>query len=121
MDERVDVARDEEHRVHRCELVPRQPVVVPARPELRPYRRDRPLTRVVDLREGPPLRSLVARCVNDHPARIELRLRGTAELVGPERGEEVRLVCQQRELDRGDAASATRLLPVVDRVRDLTG
>ena len=41
------------------------------------------------------------------------------ELVVPERGEEVRLVGEQGELHGGDAAPSARLLPLVDRVRDL--
>ena len=52
-------------------------------------------------------------------SRLELGPGATAELVVAEGGEEMRLVGEQGELDRGHASAATGLLPLVGRVRDL--
>ena len=117
--ERVDVAGDEEDGVHAGELVPRQAVVVAARPELRPHGRDRPLPAGVDVRERPALGTFLGRGVDDDSTRLELLARPVAELVVPERGEEVRFVGEQGELHGGHAAPSAHLLPLVARVRDL--
>ena len=76
---------------------------------------------IVDLRERPPLRPVVRRGMHDDAARLELLLRAPPELVVAEHGEQVGLVCKKGELHRRNAASASRLLPVVERVRDLAG
>ena len=57
--------------------------------------------------------------MHDHTARLELLPRAPAELVVPEHGEQVRLVGEEGELHGRDAASAPRLLPVVERMGDL--
>ena len=119
--ERVDVAGDEVDRVHRSELVPREPVVVTARRELRPDRRDRPLACVVDVGERPPLRPLVEGGVHDDTAALELRTRAPPERVVAQHREEPGLVRQKRELHGRDGPRATRLLPLLERVGDLAG
>ena len=63
--------------------------------------------------------AFLGRGMDDDSTRLELPARPVAELVVPERGEEVRFVGEQGELHGGDAASSAHLLPLVDRVRDL--
>jgi hypothetical protein len=74
---------------------------------------------IVHLRERPPLRPLLRGGVHHDAPRLELLPRTSSELVVPERGEEVRLVGEQRELHGCDAATPAGLLPLVEGVRDL--
>ena len=57
--------------------------------------------------------------MHDHTAGLELLSGAPAELVVPEHGEQVRFVGEEGELHGRDAASAPRLLPVVERMGDL--
>ena len=120
VDEGIGVAGHEEDRVHRRQLVPRKPLVVPTRTRLGADRGDRPLPVLVDVGERPALRALVGGVVHDDPARLELGLRTSPEIVVAECGEQVRLVGEERELDGGDAPTASRLLPLIERVGDLS-
>jgi hypothetical protein len=54
--EGLGVSADEEDAVHPAQLVPGQPAVAPARAQLLAEDGDRPLTRVVDVGEGPARR-----------------------------------------------------------------
>ena len=119
MQQCVDVAGHEEHRVHRRELMPGERLVVAARSQLRADGRDRPFGPLVDLGKGPPLRPLVGCGVDDHATGSELLPRAAAQLVVAEHREEVRLVREQRQLDGGDPSPTTRLLPVLEGVGDL--
>ena len=101
------------------QLGPGQPIVAPERAELRPDGRDRPLPHLVDVHERPALRARIRGRMDVDASRLELGPGATAELVVPERGEEMRLVGEQRKLNRGDTSTATRLLPLLCRVRDL--
>ena len=92
---------------------------MPARTHLGADGGDRPLPVLVDVGEPPPLRALVGGVVHDDPPRLELGLRTSSEIVVAECREQVRLVGEERELDRGDAPTASRLLPLIERMGDL--
>ena len=91
-----------------------------ARAEPLPDGRDRPLARLVDERERPPLGRLDERRVHLDPPILELDLRTPAQLVAAEGREERDGVREQRELQRGNGASSAGLLPRLARMRDLT-
>ena len=70
--ESILVTGDEEDRVHLTKLVPRQGVVITARPELSANGCDRSLTGLVDVRERPALRSLAGDRPDLDTAQLEL-------------------------------------------------
>jgi hypothetical protein len=109
--DRVLVARAEVHGVAARERVPGERVVVPTWAELGPDGRDRPLARVVDVREPAPLRRVHEGSVHDDPAPFQLGLRATSEVAGSEHDEELDGIGELRELRGGDRASARCLFP----------
>lgn len=90
-----------------------------ARVELRADRRDRPLATFVAMDERPAGRLDAGGRVNDHTAGREPFDRTSAELIVPEDGEEMRLLCQLRQLKRCYSSAATDLVPVIVGVDDV--
>ena len=117
--ERDDVAADEVGRVAGRELGPRLGVVVAQRNQLVAEHRDRPLAVLVDVAERAPLRLGPLRRVDADTGRLELHAGAGAEGVLAERGEEVDLIREPRELERRDRATPARLRPGLGRVHDL--
>ncbi len=119
--QRVDVAGREVHGVDLRELVPRQRTVVAERLQALAERRDRPLARVVDERDGPACRLLARRVRDAHAELAQPHERAARRLVVAERRDQQRLPGEPRELHRDDRAAAGRLLERVARVHDLAG
>ena len=84
-------------------------------------RRDRPLARVVDERQGTAGRLVAKGSVDDDAESLEPFARPAAEGVVAERGVERRPSCQAGQRDGGDGAAAGRLIPRLARVDDLAG
>ena len=110
-----DLAGDEEDGVVAVE---RQR---PARPQLRPDRRDRPLAVRVDVRQRAAGRRRTTRRGRVTPSSSSRRDRDVAELVVAERGEEVARAGEPQRAARRSPRRRRRARPELGRVRDLPG
>src|SRR5213595_575676 len=84
------VAADEEDGIEAGELTPRQAAVASPRAKLFAEHRDRPLARLVDVRERAPRRVGLGDRANLDPEACQLCARAPTEVVGAEGGEKQR-------------------------------
>ena len=114
-----DVAAHEVDGIAPGQLLPRERAVLAGRQQLVAENGDRPLADFVDVREGTPLRPARVTGMDGHAALLELLAGTPAELVLGERGEDDARPGEVRELDGGDGATSSRLLPGLECVHDL--
>jgi hypothetical protein len=99
--------------------MPGEAAVSTSRPQLLAEDRDRALAGIVHEREGPPRRLGLRNCPDADTVAGQLGTRAAAELVGSQGRKELARPGQASELDGGNRPAPGRLLPGLERVRDV--